>query len=163
MALQQLRDWLLAPYYTQAAKQKSDVESYAAYNAEYNAEHYAEYNAERPQPQVHRRLLIISGDVEFIENTIDVLLADLPGQCRTEAFNENQLKVKIEKYSWALNGIWPFFIAMSRLVQATFWRWLVQLSMAVASLLPALLLINGQGNNMHLSFRTATKVATVLI
>ena len=78
----------------QAAKQKSDVESYAAYNAEYNAEHYAEYNAERPQPQVHRRLLIISGDVEFIENTIDVLLADLPGQCRTEAFNENQLKGK---------------------------------------------------------------------
>ena len=97
MALQQLRDWLLAPYYTQAAKQKSDVESYAAYNAEYNAEHYAEYNAERPQPQVHRRLLIISGDVEFIENTIDVLLADLPGQCRTEAFNENQLKGKNRK------------------------------------------------------------------
>ena len=71
MALQQLRDWLLAPYYTQAAKQKCDVESYAAY--------YAEYNAERPQ--IHRRLLVISGDVEFIENTIDVLLADLPGQC----------------------------------------------------------------------------------
>jgi tRNA(Met) cytidine acetyltransferase len=87
MALQQLRDWLLAPYYTQAAKQKCDVESYAAY--------YAEYNAERPQ--IHRRLLVISGDVEFIENTIDVLLADLPGQCRAEAFDESQLKGKNRK------------------------------------------------------------------
>lgn len=91
MALQQLRDWLLAPYYSQAAKQKSDVE----YSAEFNAEPYAQHNAERPQ--IHRRLLVISGDVEFIENTIDVLLADLPGQCRAEAFNENQLKGKNRK------------------------------------------------------------------
>ncbi|WP_334063095.1 GNAT family N-acetyltransferase [Alteromonas genovensis] len=87
MALQQLRDWLLAPYYTQAAKQKCDVESYAAY--------YAEYNVERPQ--IHRRLLVISGDVEFIENTIDVLLADFPGQCCAQAFNESQLKGKNRK------------------------------------------------------------------
>ncbi|NDW14765.1 GNAT family N-acetyltransferase [Alteromonas genovensis] len=91
MALQQLRDWLLAPYYSQAAKQKSDVE----YSAEFNAEPYAQHNAERPQ--IHRRLLVISGDVEFIENTIDVLLADLPGQCRAEAFNESQLKGKNRK------------------------------------------------------------------
>jgi hypothetical protein len=139
MALQQLRDWLLAPYYTQAAKQKCDVEYDAEHSAEYNAEHYAGFNAERPQ--VHRRLLVISGDVEFVENTIDVLLADLPGQCRAEAF----------------------FIAMSLLIQATFWRWLAQLSMAAASLLPALLLISGHSNTMPLSFHTATKVMKVLI
>ncbi|WP_052010009.1 MULTISPECIES: GNAT family N-acetyltransferase [unclassified Alteromonas] len=83
MALQQLRDWLLAPYYTQAAKQKSDAE----YNAQNNAE----------RPQIHRRLLVISGDVEFIENTIDVLLAELPVQCRAEAFSESQLKSKNRK------------------------------------------------------------------
>lgn len=91
MALQQLRDWLLAPYYSQAAKQKSDVE----YSAEFNAEPYAQHNAERPQ--IHRRLLVISGDVEFIGNTIDVLLADLPDQCRAQAFNESQLKGKNRK------------------------------------------------------------------
>ncbi|WP_269517750.1 GNAT family N-acetyltransferase [Alteromonas sp. BMJM2] len=83
MALQQLRDWLLAPYYTQAAKQKSDVE----YNAQNNAE----------RPQIHRRLLVISGEVEFIENTIDVLLAELPEQYRAEAFSESQLKGKNRK------------------------------------------------------------------
>jgi len=100
MALQQLRDWLLAPYYTQAAKQKCDLqysaEYYAEHSAEYNAEHYAEFNAgfNAERPQIHRRLLVISGDVEFIENTIDVLLADLPGQCRAEAFNESHLKGK---------------------------------------------------------------------
>ena len=95
MALQQLRDWLLAPYYTQAAKQKCDVEYYAEHSAEYNAEHYAGFNAERQQ--IHRRLLVISGDVEFVENTIDVLLAELPGQCRAEAFSESQLKGKNRK------------------------------------------------------------------
>ncbi|WP_420935347.1 GNAT family N-acetyltransferase [Alteromonas sp. A081] len=74
MALQQLRDWLLAPYNTQAVKQKSDVEN------------------KEERPQIHRRLLVISGDVEFIDNTIDVLLAELPGQCLAEAFSDSQLK-----------------------------------------------------------------------
>jgi tRNA(Met) cytidine acetyltransferase len=79
MALQQLRDWLFAPYYTQAVTQKSDVKSKSV------------------RPQIHRRLLVISGESRFVHNTVNLLLADVPSQCLAEEFSECQLKGKNRK------------------------------------------------------------------